>query len=357
MPAPPTIYAARPTLRLAGQEDVRASNLVLALAVEEQEGGLSSLELRLSNVASLSSGATELAFGAGAALDLGKDIQVYLGDEGEPREVFRGLVTALEWRFGPNEAPELVVLAEDALQRARLARRSATYADAAPADVVRTVASRLGLRPVLTGLDAPRATWAQLNESDLSFLRRLLGALDADLQIVGEELHVSPRGDVRRGALTLDLADALISVRAIADLSQQATQVTVRGWNPVDGSAVEASINSGAHLGPGQGRSGAQVLRDALGGERTEHLAHVSVSTQEEARAVAQAAFDLRARRFVRVEGKAEGNAQLRVGTHVTLAGLEPRLDNTCYVVRARHVWDRVRGYFTEFGAECAWLG
>lgn len=357
MPAAPTIYAATPTLRLAGQEDVRASKLIVALAVQEQEGGLSALELRLSNVASLSSGGAELAFGAGSALDLGKDIQVYLGDEREPREVFRGVVTALEWRFGPSETPELVVLAEDALQRARLARRSATYADATPAEVVNTMASRLALRPVLTGLDAPRATWAQLNESDLSFLRRLLGALDADLQIVGEELHVSPRGDVRRGALTLDLNDTLICARAVADLSQQATQVTVRGWNPMDGSAVEASVGSGAHVGPGQGRSGAQVLRSALGGERTEHLAHVSVSTQEEARAVAQAAFDLRARRFVCVEGRAEGNAQLRVGAHVTLAGLEPRLDNTYYVVRARHVWDRVRGYFTEFGAECAWLG
>jgi phage protein D len=356
MPATSTIYAARPTLRLSGQEDVRASNLITALAVEEQEGGQSALELRLTNVASLEGGGAELAFGADARLQLGKDITVYLGQEDSPREVFRGLVSALEWRFGPDSAPELVVLAEDALQRARLARRSATYADSTPADVVRSVASRLGLRPVLTGLDSPSATWAQLNESDLAFLRRLLAPLDADLQIVGEELHVSPRGDVRRGALTLDLADKLIAARVVADLSEQATQVTVRGWNAADGRAVEASISSGAHLGPGQGRSGAQVLRDTLG-ERHEHLAHVSVGTQDEARAVAQAAFDLRARRFLRVEGQAVGDAQLRVGTHLTLAGLEPRLDNTYYVVRARHAWDRVRGYFTEFGAECAWLG
>lgn len=355
MPAAPAIYAARPTLRFAGQEDVRASNLILALAVEEHEGGMSTLELRLTNVASLESGTAEAAFGPDSALQLGKDIAVYLGAEDQPREVFRGAVSALEWRFEPDAAPELVVLAEDALQRARLARRSKTYTAMTPADVARDIASGLALQPVIAGLDAPTGTWAQLNESDLAFLRRLLARHDADLQIVGGELHVSPRGDVRRGALTLDLGSQLVSARVVADLAGQATQVTVRGWNAASGHAVEATVSSGAHLGPGQGRSGAQVLRDALG-ERSEHLAQVSVLTQDEARAVAQAAFDQRARRFLRVEGQCVGDAQLRVGTHLTLTGLEPRLDNTYYVVRARHAWDRVRGYFTEFGAECAWL-
>ena len=317
---------------------------------------MSTLELRLTNVASLDSGAAELAFGPASPLQLGRDIEVYLGAEDQPREVFRGTVSALEWRFEPASAPELVVLAEDLLQRARMARRSKTYPDRTPAEVVREIAAGLGLQPVLTGLEAPRGTWAQLNESDLSFLRRLLARLDADLQVVGRELHVAPRGEVRRGALTLDLADKLIGARVVADLAGQATQVTVRGWNPASGQAVAATAASGAHLGPGRGRSGPALLREALG-ERPEHLAHVAVSTQEEADAVAQAAFDLRARRFLRVDGKAVGEAQLRVGTHLTLAGLEPRLDNTYYVVHARHAWDRVRGYFTEFGAECAYVG
>ena len=46
------IYRARPTLRFAGKEDLRASELILSMRMEENEGGMSTLELRLSNVAS-----------------------------------------------------------------------------------------------------------------------------------------------------------------------------------------------------------------------------------------------------------------------------------------------------------------
>jgi len=64
-----------------------------------------------------------------------------------------------------------------------------------------------------------------------------------------------------------------------------------------------------------------------------------------------------RARRFVRLEGVAEGNAQLRVGTTVSVSGLSGRWDNSYYVVEARHLYDVHAGYRTEFVGECAWLG
>jgi phage protein D len=72
---------------------------------------------------------------------------------------------------------------------------------------------------------------------------------------------------------------------------------------------------------------------------------------------VAEAALDQRARRFVRAEGTAEGNARLRVGASVTLGGISPQFDNTYYVVRACHLFDMKQGYRTEFNAECAYLG
>jgi uncharacterized protein len=350
------IYRARPTLRFSGEEDIRASELILSMCMEEQEGGMSTLELRMSNVASTADGGAELAFGADARLTLGAAIEVYAGDEAKPREIFRGRVTAIEADFRTGVPPELTVLAEDALARARMARRSRTYADMPPADVARAVASELGLRPVIAGLDSPTGTWAQINESDLAFLRRLLARFDADVQVVGDELHVSPRADVRRGAIELALYSQLTRARVIADLADQVTRSTARGWNATDGAAVEGAATSGTHLGPGRGRDGAAVLRQTLD-ERAEHVGHLAVATRDEAQAVAEAAYDLRARRFVTVEGTAEGNAQLRVGAHVTLTDLTPQFDNTYYVVRTSHLFDLHQGYRTDFRAECAFLG
>lgn len=350
------IYRARPTIRLAGEEDLRVSELLTGMKMEEAEGGMSALELRFSNWASTSDGGAEVAFGPDSKLKLGARIEAYGGDEAQPRELFRGRITALEVDYRTGTAPELVVLAEDALMRSRMSRRSKTYTNMTPADIARQIASGLGLRPVIQGLDDPKATWAQLNESDLAFLRRLLLRFDADLQIVGDELHVSPRGDVQRGVLELAMHGQLARARVTADLADQVTEVSTRGWDAVNGSAVQAEISAGGHLGPGSGMTASSLLRDAFG-ERKEHYGHLAVATDAEARAVAQAAYDLRARRFLRVAGTAEGNPQLRVGTSVRLTGLGVQFDNTYYVVRVEHVYDDRQGYRTEFGAECAYLG
>ena len=215
------------------------------------------------------------------------------------------------------------------------------------------LAGTLGLTPIIIGLRDKIGTYVQLNESDLAFLRRILARYDGDLQVVGTELHVSPRKDVRRGTLELQMHGQLRRARILADLAHQVTEVTVSGWDASRGQRVTGT-SRGANLGPGIGRTGAQLLEDALG-ERSEHVGGLAVATREEAQALADAVFDQRARRFATAEATAEGNAALRIGAHVTLKQLGARFDNTYYVVYARHRYDLSRGYETDFSAECAY--
>jgi len=349
------VYRARPTLRIAGREDERVSELLIGARIEEREGGMTTAELRFSNWVSTDRGA-ESAFEDGTRLALGTAIEVYAGDESQAREIFRGVITGLEADFVPNAPPELVVLAEDPLGRARMARRSRVYTDVSPAEVVEQVARELGLQPSVSGLTEPVGTWAQMNESDLAFMRRLLRRFDGDLQIVGEALQAGPRGEVRRGELRLEMHGQLARARVTADLAHQVSAVTCGGWDPVQGTTVSGRACALSHGGPGSGTSGADWLNRALDA-REEHVAEPALATDAEARAVAEAVFDRRARRFVRVDGAAEGNAQLRVGTHVAISGMSPRFDNTYYVVQACHRYDVLAGYRTEFTGECAYLG
>jgi uncharacterized protein len=350
------IYTARPTLRFNGEFDVRASTLVQSMTMCEREGGLRWLELGLSNWASTQDGSAEIAFDTSGPFQLGAQIEVYAGEVDRPREVFRGHITAVESIRRRGTAPELCVHAEDVLQAARMARRSKMYNEQSPADVVRAVASELGLQPVIAGLSSPTATWAQIDETDLAFLRRLLARFDADLQVVGTELHVSPRADVQRQSVTLSAEEDLRSISVCADLADQVTAVTVRGWDAEQGRAVKASATAGTHMGPGRGREGAAILRDQLG-ERPDNLGHCAARSCEEAQALAEAAYDRRARAFVRACGVTEGNPNLRVGAKLTLTGIGARFDNDYYVVCTRHLFDNDEGYRTEFTAECAYLG
>jgi len=352
---PPLTYRATPAVRLNGEENDRLAALIVGMDVTEHAGGLSALELRLTNVASLHDGGAEAAFDAGGELELGADIVIGAGDSTAPVEIFRGTVTALEGVFTEDRAPELVVLAEDAFQKARMARRTKAYENNSLADIVRDVASRHGLTPQISGLDQNFGTQVQMNESDLAFLRRLLARVDADLQIVGSELHASPRSDVRRGELELDLGLQLKSVRVSADLADQITQATVEGWDVSGGSALDADGADNA-LGPGSGQKAAEILEEKFTA-RKHHSGHLPSFNQSEADALASAIRNDRARRFVRAVGVTDGNAALRVGSHIKLTGLGQWFSNTFYVVKARHLFDLKKGYRTEFEGECAWLG
>jgi Bacteriophage probable baseplate hub protein len=349
------VYRARPTIRVNGREDERINELVEGFQLREGEGGLSSLELRFSNVASLPEGRAGLAFEDESVLRLGARLAVYAGDEHEPQEIFRGLITGVEAEFPPSNPPELMVLAEDLLQQARMARRTQIHENVTLAGLAGTVARSVGLTPRVTGFTENIGTQAQLNESDLAFLRRLLSRYDGDVQVVGDELQVSPRGEVRRGAVELELHSQLRSVRVLADLAHQVTEVTVTGWNPSMGERVTGR-SSGAQGGPGSGRTGADLLREATGA-RSHHISHLAAVTDAEARALAETAFDARARRFVTLSGTAEGNPAIRVGTHLRLTGMSSRFDNTYYVVKACHRFDLDRGYETDFEAETGFLG
>lgn len=348
-------YSARPAIRLNGAENERLASLLVGMEVVEEEGGMSRLEMRLTNVASLHDGGAEAAFDAGGRLEPGMNILVGTGDSTAPVEIFRGTITAIEGLFSRDKAPELVLLAEDALQKARMTRRSKTYEGSSIGDIVREIARRHGLTPRVTGLDEKFGTQVQLNESDLAFLRRLLRRMDADLQVVAGELHVSPRSRVRRGELELRLGDALRQVRVTADLADQVSKTTVKGWNVRAGGALRADGRESAS-GPGSGRKGSAILEGSHGA-RTHHGGHLVAFDHGEAQSLANAMRDDRARHFVRACGVAEGNASLRVGTHLKLAGLGQWFSNTYYVVRARHLFDLKTGYSTEFEAECSVLG
>jgi uncharacterized protein len=348
-------YSAVPTVQVNGQLNDKVSEQLLGMKMCEHEGGMSNLELRLINFGSFPSGLGDQVFEDGAILKLGVDLVVYAGLVTSPTEIFRGKITGLEGVFSSSGPPELMVLAEDGLQAARMKRRTKTWENTSLSAILQQVASDLGMTAVTSGLDANIGTEQQFNESDLRFLRRLLARYDADLQVVGTELHATPRSQAQRNAIQLDMNSQLHEVRVLADLAHQVSQVTATGWDFMQGKTI--SVTSGtSSLGPGSGQTGKDWLPKAWS-SRSEQLAQFATLDQSDAQALADAEFAQRSRRFVVARGVAEGNPSLRVGTYLTLTGLGPRFSNTYYTTATVHRFDTTKGYATEFTAECAYLG
>jgi phage protein D len=347
-----TIFSARPTIEIDGAPVERLAIGLVSISVHESIDGLASLDLSCSNFVSDDRGAG-LAFDAGSEVALGAGIRVKAGPLSDQLQIFDGRISALETQAGENEPPTLIVRAEDRLAAARLARRTKIYSDISLDDLAQQVGRELGLQVEVRDLPRAIAVFAQFNESDLAFLRRVLSRYDCTLFMDGETLRVAPR--VAVGAtIDLTLGSQLRRVHVAADLAHQCTEVTVSGWDAAQGSAFSERAN-GTQLGSGRGRTGAELFRSSFG-ERSEHLGAPACVDAAEAGALARAAFDQRARRFVGARGTVEGNPRLRAGTLVSLSGLGQRFDNTYEVQQCSHRFDLHVGYQTDFFACSAFL-
>lgn len=350
------LVSARPTIRVGEQAFPLLSANITRMRMTEAAGGLSSIEITFTDWLSHPDGTAGYGATSGSPLKLGAKIKVYAGATSQPQEIFSGMITAIEGEVGGSSPPTFTILAEDGLWKARKTRRTRTFEDAAPADIARRIAQDHGLTPeIRDGLDQPVRDWAQMNESDLAFLRRVLLAYDADVQIVGDKLQAGPLARDRRTAVTLRLGGGLLRARVTADLADQATEVRVSSFDPETGEAVTATATAG-ELGAGAGAQGPAAVREAMG-EAREHVGSAGPLTQSDADKLARALYGQRARRFVRVDATAQGDASLRVGSWVTLAGINPFFQNDYVVTQAIHRFDLASGYVTDLLAEGAYLG
>jgi len=353
-----SIYQAIPQIEVNGVQSSMVQESLVAMDMRESTGGLSSLELRFFNTSGIDGQGVDLGFEYEGQdeLALGSTIKIYTGDTNDPQEIFDGVISALEWIRETDQQPELVILAEDKLQLARLKRQTRQHAEGTVRQIVEAVAQELGLQVDISGLTEQVDAQLQHNETDLAFIRRLLERYDADLQIVGQSLHISPRSEVRRNEITIELDSQLLSCRVCADLAHQVNQVTYAGWDAGQGQTIHVTSNSNADLGPGTGRTGAEIL-DHVFGSRSEHLNHTAAQNNDEAQQLVNTCYSKRARSFVKASGKSLGNSNLRVGAHVILNGIGPRFENTYYVTETCHRFTTAGGYITEFEAESAFFG
>ncbi len=349
-------YAARPALAVGGVQDPALVEGLLALMVEETTAGLYRCEATFGNWGA-SGGEVGYLYFDRRLLDFGKSFTVEIGAGEAAAQIFDGKITALEGRFPQDRPPEIVVLAEDRFQDLRMIRRSRSFEDTSDREVMERIASEHGLSADID-VDGPAyRVLAQVNQSDLAFLRERARAADAEVWIEGATLHAQARSRRRMAEVTLTYGRSLFEFSVTADLAEQRTSLTVSGWDVAAKQSIEEEAAEAAIQGElNGGRSGRALLEESLG-RRPERVVHLMPLTNQEARALAEAHFRRTARRFVRGRAVAEGDGRLRAGTHVTLRGLGPMFDGAYYVTEVKHAFDPVHGYRTHFSVERPWIG
>lgn len=350
-------YPSRPRISIAGREVPELSEGLLEMSIEETTAGLFSCEALFGNWGSASGSVGFLYFDR-RVLDFGAAMAIVMGDGATVAPVFEGRITAIEGRYPRQRPPALQVLAEDRCQDLRMVRRTRTFEDITDRDVFRDIAGEHGLTPQLD-IDGPTyKTLAQVNQSDLAFLRDRARAIDAEVWVEGAQLFAQARTRRKAAApVALTYGHGLREMTATADLAHQRTRLAVGGWDVAAKEAIDESADDAEVRNELGGRtSGSRLLSETFG-DRPDRIVHTVPLTGDEARAVAAARYREIARKFLTAEGIADGDARLKVATEVTLSGLGPLFDGPWYVSAVRHTFDARNGYMSRFCCERAGLG
>lgn len=343
-----------PVFTVAGERSGDLGRDCVRLEITESTEGLRTLKAEFVAVGDGATGAgSDVRYLDGQVLDFGKAISVALGPEGGQHVVFDGTVSGLEAVFGDGVPPRVLVYAEDAMMRLRMTRRSRTYTNVTDADIARQVADAHGLQAEVAA-EGPRFDVVQqVNQSDLAFLRERARRLQAELWCQGRTLYFSTR-DRRKGtAVQLVRGGHLLSVRLLADLAHQRSEVHVTGYDAATTKVIDEKVgNEVIAAESGKGRTGPQVVALALGPSRSFRFRDVAQSG-DEARAWAKAEMLRRARSFVTVDALTRGSPELVVGSMVELQDVsQPFAGGGYYVTRFCHTFDHTSGLRTRFTAE-----
>jgi len=342
----------RPSIVVDNEVNGPLGGGLLTLMIVENTNGLYRCEAKFGNWGEKNS-TTDFLYFDRSVLDFGKDFEIKLGDD----SIFKGKIMGLEGNFPEGQSPEISVLAEDRFQDLRMTRRTRTFTDVSDADVIKQIATDHGLTPEV---DVPGPTYkvlAQVNQSDLAFIRDRARSIDAEVWMSDKTLHAKAHTGRNGDKLQMTYGNQLREFNVLADLAMQRTSVAVNGWNISNKAAMQFEATDSAISSELNGdTSGVSILQSALG-ERKEALAHTVPLNDQEAQHEAEAFFRMSARRFVVGHGTAETNKSLRAGSQLDLQGLGPLFNGKYYVAEVKHIFDSTKGLRSEFRSERVGIG
>lgn len=346
------LRSARPTLQVSGVDDQALADRLVSLEIHDHREGLSRCELRLWNWGPRGDSPGFLSFDR-KQLDFGRPLQVRFGQA----SLFEGRILGIEASFPRRSAPTLTILAEDRLQDLRMRRRTRGFPNASAADIAWQIAQEHGLRADVD-LPGPRFGFsAQVNQSDLAFLREKVAAAGGSLWLESGRLRVAARGGNSSLACRLSHGRELEEFTVLADLAGQRTHVVAQGWDSQRKTALRHEVDGAGLPGKLDGpQTGPKILEAALG-RRVETLAHTTCATEDEARADAEGYFTRMARQFITGRGRSAGDPRIQVGRALELLQLGPLFSGVYEVVAVTHRVDDQHAFSTEFAVERAQLG
>lgn len=296
-----------------------------------------------------------------AGIQIGSTFEVsatYEGDEGDSTILASGEVTALEAHFGP-EGSTTVVRGLDKAHQLTKGQKTEAYQQMTHSDVVSQLASDGGLE--VGQIDSTDTTFpvvTRANQSDWDFIQQMAQESNRIAYTQQGKLYFVKTPDTSSAPeapedigdslkpLQLVLGRNLHRLDASVSGTEQVSSVEMRGWDPENKQALVGTGTAGTTMMSG-GTSPDELA--GLFGGKTFVATHLPIDQQGHADSSAAGLADRISQASVQIHGECDGMPELVAGVAVSLAMCGDPFDGKYVVSSARHVFDTLTGYRTQF--------
>jgi Rhs element Vgr protein len=283
--------------------------------------------------------------------DVGKTIEVSLTDENDALTMlFQGEITAIEPIFEKNYA-SMIVRGYDKAHRLHRGTTSKAWLNVKDSDIAQQIASKNGLS---TNIDSTSEVFDhvfQHGQSDFEFLQSRAARIGYTVFTQNGKLNFLKPESPSGAEKVLEFRENLIAFRPRMSLSEQVTEVTVRGWDVKQKKSWVGQASSsdvGAQIGVG--KSGTAATNSAFGAAKR-LFARTNVNSQDDAKSIAEALINQANEHFIEADGEAEGLPTLHAGMVVEIKGTIGKFDGKYRLTSVRHEY-RKGVYETTFRVE-----
>jgi phage protein D len=372
-------------LMIRGQDVDIQNNDVLSVTYEDSLDKIDSFNLTVMN---WDPEARTFKYSDAHTFDPGQEVELFMGyyrnGNDELRSMLIGSISTLSPNFPASGGPTLTVTGLNLFDRFRKSQMTRPFLKATDTEIAQVLVQKITEELNQDASIMPKLQF-QIDPDDVRNNKKKEKPLDYLLvnnqypiyflmeraRRIGYELTLEdistglvtfgygPTSGVKNPTYVLEWGKTLISLQPNLQMTNQVSQVTVKGWNPGDKAKFEATITRAqlAAKAPGIVNPSDLGVQDAGMAQKGEIVVNRPIQSQDEANDLAQNTLVQIGQTLVEAKGKTIGLPDLRAGVKVQIKGLGARFSGPpggtpfSYLITATTHTIGESGYTTDFTA------
>ncbi|WP_274650191.1 phage late control D family protein [Paenibacillus humicola] len=278
-------------------------------------------------------------------LAVGKYTEIRMGYADKLETVFYGLITSVALDYPADGNPTVSVTGMDISFLMMKGSHSNSWKEKKDSDVVKAIGAKYGATLTVDDTPVTKPIIEQIRMNDFQFMNALAKENDYDFFVVGKKLFFRKPNQSKTPVLTLMYGKNLRSYSASVDISNQVSQVIVRGFDMKTSQAIEAQAGQIDIIGTNS-RTGKDIMNGLA--SYTKEYVYTNSRTMQEAQELANALMNERAMDLVTGSGESIGIPEIRAGRYIKLDGLGAKFNQPMYLKQVSHSIS-ASGYLTSF--------